>query len=486
MSSFDPSIISQIPDGLPNPAEAIGRGIQLKDLANTQQLNQLRLNEVKKSQADEQKAAEIFKTSKYDTQKGVYDTMEKLTRAGLQKQALEFGSMAQKYQTGEVEQETKILQRDSAEHDVISGSLDSVMSRLNDLKDRGATPAELDAAAANFAMPEMNRLAAQYKDNPRILERIRGFAGDPKNLSYQGIDAAERQSNKGQQLMKERLAERKQGEIERENSARDDRGERALGLQQKKEKNRESASETGAFDESSLNDMAQQYLAGDKSVFTGVGRGAQGAKNIVNLRKAISQQAQAQGVAPKEIATKIAEYNGLMAEERAVGVRQGAIEIASTEAEKVIPIALEASRNVPRGQFVPLNKLIQGYKVNTSDPKLAAFAQANLTLSNVYARAITPTGTPAEGSRQEALKRLSEATSQEAYESVVGIMEKEIKAARASPPKVRADIRESINREYKSGPTPGNAPDAAVQYLKANPQFKEQFKQKYGYVPDGN
>lgn len=231
--AFDPSVLSQIGSTVDIPG-AIGRGMQLKDLANTQQLNQLRVNEVKQQQSDEAKAREIFKTAKYDTQNGVYETMERLNKEGLRKQALEFGSMAQKYQSGEIEKENQILERDAAEHDVIAGSLDSVMGRLNELKERGATPAELDAAAASFAMPEMNRLAAQYKDNPRILERIRGFAGDPKNLSYQGIDAAERQSNKGQQLLKERLSERKQGEIERENSARDDRGERALWLQQKK------------------------------------------------------------------------------------------------------------------------------------------------------------------------------------------------------------------------------------------------------------
>jgi hypothetical protein len=36
-----------------------------------------------------------------------------------------------------------------------------------------------------------------------------------------------------------------------------------------------------------------------------------------------------------------------------------------------------------------------------------------------------------------------------------------------------------------AGPSTNQAPAAAIDYLRKNPQFKEQFKAKYGYVPDG-
>jgi hypothetical protein len=37
----------------------------------------------------------------------------------------------------------------------------------------------------------------------------------------------------------------------------------------------------------------------------------------------------------------------------------------------------------------------------------------------------------------------------------------------------------------EAGPQQPQAPAAAVEHLRKNPQLKEQFKSKYGYVPDG-
>lgn len=418
---FDPSIISQIPDFAPNPAEAIGKGIQLKDLANTQQLNQLRLNEVKKSHADEAKASEIFKSAKYDTQEGVYNTMEKLTRAGLQKQALEFGSMAQKYQSGQVEQETKVLERDAAEHDVISGSLDSVMSRLNDLKDRGATAAELDAAAASFAMPEMNRLAAQYKDNPRILERIRGFAEDPKNLSYEGIDAAERQSNKGQQILKERLAERKQVETERENRARDDRGEQAIGIQQKKASTAESSSFT-AEDGELMGALAERGVS--------LPAGLRSKSQQISILRGLKERNP--DLSADQLADKIKSGQETFAAEKkeittAAGVA-GRVSVAQNEIKRFAPIVLEKSAAVDRGRFVPINKLLQFGDSQVSDPKLKQLKISINSLLNAYDQLAARGGTDKE-KRAEVRSLLTSADSPEALKSGLDIFLQEAEAA---------------------------------------------------------
>ena len=58
-----------------------------------------------------------------------------------------------------------------------------------------------------------------------------------------------------------------------------------------------------------------------------------------------------------------------------------------------IPQAIAASDAVPRESWVPVNKAIQAYQAGTSDPKLAAFAVANLQIGELWARAMNPTST---------------------------------------------------------------------------------------------
>lgn len=73
-----------------------------------------------------------------------------------------------------------------------------------------------------------------------------------------------------------------------------------------------SSSDPGAsgaqLDDTTIATMAQQYLAGDPSVMTNLGRGKQGAENIVRLRAAIAQQAKAQGMNGAQIASVMQDY----------------------------------------------------------------------------------------------------------------------------------------------------------------------------------
>jgi hypothetical protein len=309
----------------------------------------------------------------------------------------------------------------------------------------------LAAAQAQYAqlMPTMPKeLSAKWPQQ---------LPNDPQQAG-QLLDQGWMISEKARKLASEWRAEKK-----------DVRDEKRLDLAEARESRAEKQQAdraSGVMDEGDLRFAARQYLAGDKSVFQNMGRGTQGGKNIVAMRHAIRQEAEAQGLQPQDVATKIAEFGGLMAEERAVGTRQAAIETAATEASKMIPIALKASEEVPRGQFRPVNQLIQKGQIMTSDPKLARFAQANLTLANIYARAVNPTGVPTDSARDHALSILSIAQSQESYAGVVDIMKREIEAARSSPPQVREDIRASVAGQYKApapGPVAGGATGGSAQ-----------------------
>jgi hypothetical protein len=209
----------------------------------------------------------------------------------------------------------------------------------------------------------------------------------------------------------------------------------------------------GVLDDETRQVMAQQYLAGDKSVMTNLGRGRQGAENIVALRKEIINQAKEQGMTGAEIAAHIAEFGGIQAGERTLGNVQARVGMAVNEAQKFALIAKNASSDFPRGDFVPVNKAIQAYNENTSDPKLAKFAMANLSLANAYATAVGR-GTPTDSARQEALKHLSTATSQEAYAATVDQILKETDAANASPSVVRDELHQAITKGSTSSAPP--------------------------------
>ena len=206
--------------------------------------------------------------------------------------------------------------------------------------------------------------------------------------------------------------------------------------------------------------MAEQYLRGDQSVFTNLGRGAQGARNVVKLRAAVRKAAEARGMTPDQVATAVAQFQGDKAAFRTAGTKSANIEMAAAEAGAVAELALQASAAVPRTQFMPANKAIRAYQSNTGDPAVARFGAANLALINTYARAISPTGVPTVNDKQHAEEVLSTAQSPEQYAAVVEQMKLEIKAAQESPGTVRSAMRSRMSDPQKPGSHGGPATPA--------------------------
>jgi hypothetical protein len=205
--------------------------------------------------------------------------------------------------------------------------------------------------------------------------------------------------------------------------------------------------------------MSRQYLSGDHSVMQNLGRGVQGSRNIVSLRKGIAEEAKAQGMSPEMVAIKSAEFMGLKAGERALGTRTANIEMAVVEADKLADLALTASEKFDRPQFTPLNRAIQMAEKGTGGTAIADFVAANTSFINVYARAINPTGATTVSDKEHARKMLDTADTKEQYRSVVAQLKKEMAAAREAPGEVRAEFRRGYGGE-RNPPTGGdtNAP----------------------------
>lgn len=206
------------------------------------------------------------------------------------------------------------------------------------------------------------------------------------------------------------------------------------------------------LDPATLDQIAVQYLAGDKSVLSGFGRSATARTQIAN---AISAKAAALGMDGKDIAAQMGVYAGNLAGQRAAGTRAAQVGIASSEANTMADLALTASKAVPRGQFVPFNQVANAVKTNTSSPEMAAFYSATMSLVNAYARAISPVGAPTDAMRQKAIDMLNTAQGPDAYAATIKQMKLEMEAALNAPAEVSDLLKTSISGDVPvSGRTP--------------------------------
>lgn len=196
--------------------------------------------------------------------------------------------------------------------------------------------------------------------------------------------------------------------------------------------------------------MAGQYLSGDRSVMQNLGRGAQGAANVVALRETIARVAEERGLSGAEIAAKQSEFMGMNAAQRALGTRQANFGLAKSEAYEMADLVTETSEAVSRTQFMPINKALNAYNTNTGGTEIREFGAALNSFINAYARAISPVGTPTVSDKDHARAMLSTADSHEQVLAIMGQLKKEMEAAGRAPGIVKKEIREGFTKDNQS------------------------------------
>jgi hypothetical protein len=205
--------------------------------------------------------------------------------------------------------------------------------------------------------------------------------------------------------------------------------------------------------------MVDQALKGDTTVYQNLGRGKQGAANLLALRGAVADEAQKRGMTGADLAAINADYQGQKAGIRTANTISARIENAAAEAAQLAPLAIEAGRNVARSGFLPFGRAQVMFNNQTNDPALNKFATANIGLATAYAGAMARGGKATVSDNEHARELLSTAKSQEAYEAIVSQMQQEIAAARRAPNEVRSNLRNEISG--KGGHGAPAAPAAA-------------------------
>lgn len=231
-----------------------------------------------------------------------------------------------------------------------------------------------------------------------------------------------------------------------------------------REKARQEASNSdeGMLPPETIKMMAEQYRAGDTSVMQNLGRGAQGAKNIIAIRNEIASQTAGAGGNGRDLAAQNAEYFGTKAGQRAAGTRIANVEMAVQEARNLVPLALDASAKVARSGLLPFGKAQIMFDTQTNDPLLGQFAAANNALINTYARAISPSGVPTVADKEHAREMLSTAKDQRAYAAIVKQMDKEMSAAQEAPQHVRQSFNQAVTGKKKVETVPNPVAPAAL------------------------
>lgn len=207
-----------------------------------------------------------------------------------------------------------------------------------------------------------------------------------------------------------------------------------------------------ATDQPTLSDAAikrgvEQMLAGDYSIKANLGRGKQGAANLTALENAMADEMDKRNMTGAQRAAVNSNFKAQTAAMKTAAVREANVSASVEEAKNTFPLALKASAAVPRTQFVPWNQLVQKVQAGTSNKELAQLYTATQGAITAYAQAMARTGVMTVDGRHAAEQLLKTATSQEAYEAILGQMAQEMKAAEAAPETVRHALMSRISGE---------------------------------------
>lgn len=199
---------------------------------------------------------------------------------------------------------------------------------------------------------------------------------------------------------------------------------------------------------------AQRLLNGEEAgkVLANFGRGAQGAASIAAVQNRLAEIAAEEGIDARSLATTTQELAAMRRTRLELGAREGKIAPRVQEAKLFAEVAKEANAAVPRGGFVPWNRLAQMNDTQiSSDPALAKLKAATLSLINAYAAAVGG-GTPTVHDKQEAEKVLFTAQSPEAFNAVIDQLILETQKALEAPKEVARDLRRETTTQRDETP----------------------------------
>lgn len=214
--------------------------------------------------------------------------------------------------------------------------------------------------------------------------------------------------------------------------------------------------QAGDMTDDDMKSMAEQYLAGDKSVLQGLGYGNQGAANRARLQHAIRTVAKDNGMSGSDVAASIAEFQGMTAGERTLGTTAARIGLGAAEMQTLIPQVEQASKELPRGNYPTMNSMMQAMQKETGNPNLRSLAVRLQGLKSAYSQVLTRGGVPTDSARAATDELFSTKDPETVLQAAIGAIKQETSAIREAPGIVRGELRHSLGSNLRS-PNNGNA-----------------------------
>ena len=193
------------------------------------------------------------------------------------------------------------------------------------------------------------------------------------------------------------------------------------------------------LDNNTVDFLAEQALAGDKSVFQNLGRGKAGAQNVVRLRSAMARKAKEIDPAtgqprfnPRQVAAAQYDLQGYGAGMRTSNTQRAKMVQRAHEAKNMMGLVIKYSDAVPRSDYADLAWIENEFRSRSGDTKITQFATSLNALVNSYAAAISPNGGTVSD-KEHARDILSTSMSQGQIRAGIKVLQQEIDAAIASP-----------------------------------------------------
>jgi hypothetical protein len=147
-----------------------------------------------------------------------------------------------------------------------------------------------------------------------------------------------------------------------------------------------------------------------------------------------------------------------------------------------MPLASEASAAVPRKKFKPINALLNNVRLMRSDPAYQNFVDANEAAITAYSATMSRSGANSVFAQQRAQHVLDTATSDEAYQSGLRFLQREIDAVERSPRDALNEIRKifgpkGVEKEEPGGdraPVRVSTPEEAAKLPPGTPYVNPQ------------
>jgi hypothetical protein len=324
----------------------------------------------------------------------------------------------------------------------------TLQSAIKVLQDQGLSGADLMAGLQQLT-PLLDAQAKQQatQAQQQFTQQIQlAKLGETQDALQARIDAA-----------KDASEDRKLSLQERQQAHQDSLGmqQQMLQFRMDEAKQKHAADPDSKLAPEDVKFLAQQAIAGDTSVYQNLGRGVQGAQNIVAIRKEVTRMQEAAGGTGADQAAANAGFQGEKAAARTGATKAANVGMAVAEAQKTFPIVREASAALPRTEFPGVNAALQAAQTGSGDPRVVALGTALNTAVNAYSRAISPTGTPTVADKEHARELLTTASTPEQLDAVLSVMEREMKAARQAPTEVQAQQKARISGRGEGAPAPG-------------------------------